>query len=92
MLEINYGPKIDYRFCNGCGRCYDECPMDVFGWDEEKNMPTIAYPEDCWRCMVCELACPEIAIDVGFPLNTRIDFDIYSEKSAVDKQRSTNYI
>ncbi|MGI6317740.1 MAG: 4Fe-4S dicluster domain-containing protein [Dethiobacteria bacterium] len=36
-FEINYGPKIDYRFCKGCGDCYENCPMDVFGWDEEKT-------------------------------------------------------
>ena len=39
MFNLNYGPKIDYKYCNGCGDCYDNCPMDVFGWDEEKQMP-----------------------------------------------------
>jgi NAD-dependent dihydropyrimidine dehydrogenase PreA subunit len=33
--DINYGPKIDYEHCNKCGTCYQHCPMDVFGWDEE---------------------------------------------------------
>jgi NAD-dependent dihydropyrimidine dehydrogenase PreA subunit len=33
MLETNYGPRIDYQLCTGCGECYECCPMDVFGWD-----------------------------------------------------------
>ena len=35
-FEINYGPKIDYRFCKGCGDCYENCQW-MFGWDDEKN-------------------------------------------------------
>ena len=80
MLEVKYGPKIDYRFCSGCGRCYEDCPMDVFGWDEERKMPTVAYPGECRFCLTCEFGCPEIAIDVGIPLHSRIDFGIYPEK------------
>ncbi len=44
VTKIGNGPKIDFRVCNGCGTCYDICPMDVFGWDEEKQMPFVAYP------------------------------------------------
>ncbi len=35
MLKISYVPRIDYQPCQGCGECYEYCPMDVFGWDEE---------------------------------------------------------
>jgi adenylylsulfate reductase, subunit B len=75
-FDINYGPKIDYRFCNGCGMCYQHCPMDVFGWDEEKKMPTVAYPAECAFCCQCEPMCPEIAIDVELPLHALVDFGI----------------
>lgn len=74
--DINYGPKIDYRFCNGCGMCYQHCPTDVFGWDEEKKMPTVAYPGECAFCCQCEPMCPEMAIDVELPLHAMIDFGI----------------
>ncbi len=55
--DINYGPKIDYEHCNKCGTCYQHCPMDVFGWDEEKQMPTVAYAAECSFCCFCETMC-----------------------------------
>jgi adenylylsulfate reductase subunit B len=79
MPEINYGPRIDYRLCSGCGECYENCPMDVFGWDEEKKRPAVAYARECRVCCVCEIVCPEVAIDVRIPLHVRVDFGIYPE-------------
>jgi adenylylsulfate reductase, subunit B len=79
-FAVNYGPTIDYRHCTGCGNCYNDCPMDVFGWDQETKMPTAEYPGECRFCLVCELGCPEIAIDVKLPLHSRIDFGIYPDK------------
>jgi NAD-dependent dihydropyrimidine dehydrogenase PreA subunit len=81
MLKINYGPSVDYRFCKGCGKCYNACPMDIFGWDEVQKQPTVAYPAECRLCCICELACPELAIDVRFPLHVRFDLGIYPAKS-----------
>ena len=77
MFKIDYGPRIDYQHCNGCGECYEYCPMDVFGWDQEENMPTVAHPAECRVCCICEIQCPEVAIDVHIPLHARIDFGIY---------------
>ena len=74
--KINYGPRIDERLCNGCGECYDMCPMDVIGWDEERNMPTVPYPGECSICCFCEVVCPEVAIDVHIPLHQMLDFGI----------------
>jgi NAD-dependent dihydropyrimidine dehydrogenase PreA subunit len=79
MPQITYGPKIDYRLCTGCRECYEDCPMDVFGWDEEKQMPTVTYPGECRFCCDCEIVCPQVAIDVRFPLHVRLDFGIYPE-------------
>ena len=75
-VKVNYGPKIDERFCNGCGECYDMCPMDVFGWDKERNMPTVDYPGECSICCFCEIVCPGVAIDVLLPLHQMLDFGI----------------
>jgi NAD-dependent dihydropyrimidine dehydrogenase PreA subunit len=81
MLETNYGPRIDYQLCTGCGECYECCPMDVFGWDAETKRPTLAYLAECRICCVCETVCPEIAIDVEIPLHARIDFGIYPKRA-----------
>jgi NAD-dependent dihydropyrimidine dehydrogenase PreA subunit len=80
MIEMNYGPVIDYEICDGCGQCYEYCPMDIFGWDKEKQVPTIAHPAECRVCCVCETVCPQLAIDVRIPLHARIDFGIYPKK------------
>ena len=84
-VKVNYGPRIDERLCNGCGECYDMCPMDIFGWDEERQMPTVAYPGECSIFCFCEVACPEVAIDVLLPLRQMLDFgispDTLSDKS-----------
>lgn len=80
MTNISYGPVIDYNLCNGCGECYENCPMDVFGWDEKKQKPTLAYPAECRICCVCEISCSQVAIDVRMPLHVEIDFGLYPEK------------
>ncbi len=64
---MSSGPNIDYVSCSGCGICYDICPGDVFGWDKKGKLPTIIRPEECSYCVVCELDCPEVAIDVQLP-------------------------
>ena len=56
--------KIDYKLCNGCGICVDNCPMDVLRMDEETEKPVITYLRDCQSCFLCEMDCPEGAIYV----------------------------
>jgi adenylylsulfate reductase, subunit B len=81
MIKVTYGPKIDYKHCNGCGRCYQYCPMDVFNWDEKKNRPVIARPEECWpNCVTCELECSELAVNVELPLPAKFFWSIFPEK------------
>ena len=60
--------KIDYKKCNACKICYDECPGDVIGWDEEKDIPFVKYIDECWYCGNCEIHCPRHAIDIQLPL------------------------
>ena len=60
--------KIDYRKCNGCRRCYDICPMDVYVIDEESKMPRIEYPDECWLDGMCFYECPKRAIEMSLPV------------------------
>ncbi|MFX1266258.1 MAG: ferredoxin family protein, partial [Promethearchaeota archaeon] len=30
--------KIDYHKCNGCKRCYELCPVDIYAWDKERDV------------------------------------------------------
>lgn len=80
MSDISYGPVIDYNICSGCGECYENCPMDVFTWDEAKKRPRVAYARECRVCCICEIVCPQVAVDVRIPLHVRIDFGIYPDK------------
>jgi NAD-dependent dihydropyrimidine dehydrogenase PreA subunit len=58
--------------------------MDIFGWDEKQNVPTVNYPEECRACLICELNCANQAIDVQFPMHALLDFDI-DPKKAMEK-------
>lgn len=68
------GPIIDYNRCNGCKICYEECPTDVFGWDEEKKLPIVLYPNECNSCGACELDCMQLAITVVLPAWLRLTY------------------
>lgn len=76
-MKITYGPAIDYRRCNGCKMCYEYCPLDVYGWDADMAMPTVAYPGECRFCCICELDCSQQAINVELPVHSKIDLGIF---------------
>jgi adenylylsulfate reductase subunit B len=62
-------PVIDQERCTGCGRCAEHCSEDVFYGSQQKHPPTVAYPEECWHCNACVLACPTAgAIRLRIPL------------------------
>lgn len=68
-LEYRGGIKIIYSRCKGCGRCYEICPVDIFGFDTETKLVTVDYPEECWYCGACILECPSKgAIQMEIPL------------------------
>ena len=54
---------IQRKWCKGCRVCVDFCPKDVLDLDSggkvyEKN------PDKCIFCRLCELRCPDLAIEV----------------------------
>lgn len=53
---------IDEEACVGCTLCVDECPTDVFEFDEEKRVPKVVREKECFGCLSCSQICPASAI------------------------------
>jgi 2-oxoglutarate ferredoxin oxidoreductase subunit delta len=54
---------IARAWCKGCGICVEFCPKDVLGLDEEEKVLAVK-PDNCICCKLCELRCPDLAIEV----------------------------
>lgn len=50
------------RYCKGCEICVKFCPKSVLEIKDFKVY--VARIEDCIECMLCELRCPDFAIEV----------------------------
>ena len=59
-LEI----KINVKWCKGCGICVAFCPKKCLSLNENEKIQLHA-PEDCIKCGMCELRCPDLAIFLG---------------------------
>ncbi|NJM06265.1 ferredoxin family protein [Candidatus Gracilibacteria bacterium] len=57
-------PQIDLRRCTGCARCVELCTTRAITMANGKA--TIAQPDDCTYCEVCERCCPTGAIERRF--------------------------
>jgi 2-oxoglutarate ferredoxin oxidoreductase subunit delta len=55
--------QLDLALCKACGICIELCPEHVFDRDKHGE-PLVARPEDCSQCLICELHCPDFAIEV----------------------------
>jgi len=47
--QVPWFPTVYEDLCDGCRKCIELCPYDVFEWDEEKNVPVVVQP---WNCLV----------------------------------------
>ncbi len=54
---------IDKEWCKGCGICVHFCPKKVLEIDRAGKVEAVR-PEDCIACMLCELRCPDLAIQI----------------------------
>jgi 2-oxoglutarate ferredoxin oxidoreductase subunit delta len=54
---------IDREWCKGCGICVHFCPKYVLELDED-NKVFAARPQTCICCKLCEMRCPDLAIEV----------------------------
>jgi len=63
-VDADTGPvELELGLCKACGICIELCPEKVFDRDKQ-GYPVIARPEDCSQCLLCEIHCPDFAIEV----------------------------
>lgn len=57
--------SIDEALCNGCGSCFDKCPMRAILWEDGGNGGTACIDlEKCIGCGLCVSSCPEGALSL----------------------------
>ena len=59
-----YSPiSLELALCKACGICIAVCPAAVFDRDD-LGFPVVARQGDCTACLLCELHCPDFAIEI----------------------------
>jgi NAD-dependent dihydropyrimidine dehydrogenase PreA subunit len=56
--------------CTSCGSCIEDCPGLILAMNSQG--PQVVYPDECWHCGCCRIACPSGAVFYDFPLNMRV--------------------
>jgi 2-oxoglutarate ferredoxin oxidoreductase subunit delta len=59
QVELN----INTEWCKGCGICVAFCPKQVLELNRQ-DKSEVARLNNCSACKMCELRCPDLAIEV----------------------------
>jgi 2-oxoglutarate ferredoxin oxidoreductase subunit delta len=54
---------INRDWCKGCGICVELCPKKVLELDDMEKVEAVRS-QDCICCKLCELRCPDLAIEI----------------------------
>jgi 2-oxoglutarate ferredoxin oxidoreductase subunit delta len=66
-LSLQTDQLLIYRnWCKACGICIELCPTDVLAPDDEGKV-YINKADACTSCKICEIHCPDFAINVIGP-------------------------
>ena len=55
--------EVNKDLCKGCGICVAFCQKKVLELDEQDKAVAVR-PEDCNACTLCELRCPDMALEI----------------------------
>ncbi len=55
--------RLDEVWCKRCGICVAICPRNVFSAAAD-GRPSVDHPEACTGCLLCELQCPDFALEI----------------------------
>lgn len=64
--------RINQEWCKGCGICVAFCPKDVLEMDDQGKAVAVR-PEQCIACRMCEMCCPDLAVEVITETNANKD-------------------
>lgn len=61
--------KIYEDMCKGCMLCANACKTGCLGKSDKRGkqgylLPMVVHAEKCVQCHMCELVCPDTAIEV----------------------------
>jgi 2-oxoglutarate ferredoxin oxidoreductase subunit delta len=56
---------INRKWCKGCEVCVEFCPQKTLLMQGDK--PVVGDLATCTRCMLCEMRCPDFAVEVFDP-------------------------